>query len=159
VSRLSGSIFVYGTLCFDKVLQALLQRIPTKTPHTLSGYYAKAIVVHDWNPFPVLLEDDQRQVRGYLLKGLTAVELQIIDRFETAAYIVGSGYFDRKPLFEHLDETVEYYRPSAKLFCDGTLGADWDMETYQAAFADSYVADTIPAFFGNNPDLEALLSH
>lgn len=146
-------IFVYGTLCFDKVLQALLQRIPSKTPHTLTGYCAKTIAVHDWNPFPVLIEDAQQQVQGYLLQGLTSVELQILDRFETAEY----GYFERVPLFERHNDTIEYYRPTARLFCDGALGPDWDMETYQSAFADSYVEDTIPAFFHENPDLGRLL--
>jgi gamma-glutamylcyclotransferase (GGCT)/AIG2-like uncharacterized protein YtfP len=143
------SLFVYGTLCFDKVLQALLQRIPNKTPYTLRSYCAKAIAVHDWNPFPVLIEDAQQQVKGYLLQDLTAVELQILDRFETAEY----GYFYRVQLFERHNETVEYYQPTAKLFCDGTLGPDWDMKTYQSAFADSYVEQTIPEFFSKNPDL------
>ncbi len=143
------SVFVYGVLCFDKVLIALLQRLPDKTQHRVDGHIARLFELDGWMPFPVLLQHPTQQVDGFVLRGLTTQDLAILDRFEAAGH-----YYDRLPLLQLGDETVDYYKPTTKLLQDGTIGQAWQTEINQTLYAERYAEQVIPEFFASNPDLK-----
>ncbi|MEH6650070.1 MAG: gamma-glutamylcyclotransferase family protein [Motiliproteus sp.] len=143
------SVFVYGVLCFDSILLALLKRVPNKIPHRVDGYLARTIQLEEFAPFPVLLAAPEQSVDGFILHDLTAPELLVLDRYETGEH----NYYDRVTLFTHQGCNIDYYQPTPRLLNDGSLGEPWVPQTHQDSYAKTYIADVISAFFDSNPDL------
>lgn len=143
------SIFVYGVLCFDSVLLALLKRVPKKTPRRVDGYRARTIQLETFAPFPVLLADPQQSVDGFILHDLTSTELLILDRYESGEH----HYYDRVALFVYQGSNIGYYRPTQRLLDDGFLGEPWVPQTHLESYAETYITDVISDFFDSNPDL------
>ncbi|MEU6354089.1 gamma-glutamylcyclotransferase family protein [Streptomyces sp. NPDC047072] len=62
-------LFCYGTLQFDAVLEALLGRIPDRTPVSAPGYRAAALAAR---VYPGLVRASDRSAAGVLLTDLSS---------------------------------------------------------------------------------------
>ncbi|CAN0394045.1 unnamed protein product [Ectocarpus fasciculatus] len=76
-------LFVYGTLMNEKVLFALLERVPSTRKASLSGYHRFRIKDH---VFPAIRPREGGSVEGLLMTGLDAREKFIFDLFEDDDY-------------------------------------------------------------------------
>ncbi|CAB1110254.1 unnamed protein product [Ectocarpus sp. CCAP 1310/34] len=76
-------LFVYGTLMNEKVLFALLKRVPSTRKANLSGYHRFRIKDH---VFPAIRPREGGGVEGLLMTGLDAREKLIFDLFEDEDY-------------------------------------------------------------------------
>ncbi|MFF4031518.1 gamma-glutamylcyclotransferase family protein [Streptomyces sviceus] len=76
-------LFCYGTLQFDAVLEALLGRIPERTPVSAPGYRAAALAAR---VYPGLVRASDRSAAGVLLTDLSSEEWEILDEFEDLHY-------------------------------------------------------------------------
>ncbi|MCK9925728.1 gamma-glutamylcyclotransferase [Frankia sp. Mgl5] len=94
-SDVAGALFVYGTLRFDVVVDALLGRVPTITPAAVGGWRAAAL---PGRSYPGLVPARPGDVcSGRCLSGLTRAERELLDLFEGDPYeareltLVGGG--------------------------------------------------------------------
>jgi gamma-glutamylcyclotransferase (GGCT)/AIG2-like uncharacterized protein YtfP len=78
-------LFVYGTLCFEEVLRALLGRVPRGEPGSVAGWRAAALARR---PYPGLVPAPGGAARGRLLFGLTSGECGVLDSFEGCEYVM-----------------------------------------------------------------------
>lgn len=138
-------LFVYGTLTFDRVLHALLGHVPEKEKIEVQGYYARTIHLDGWEDFPVLLEESNNKVAGYVLKDLNDRDLKILDRYE----FTDIGYYKRTLI----QSDVYYYQPADNLFSVGTLGEVWDMAEIDESLESVYAEKVVPDFKAENVDL------
>ncbi|WP_329613101.1 gamma-glutamylcyclotransferase [Streptomyces brevispora] len=76
-------LFVYGTLRFEGVLEALLGRIPQRVPASAPGWRAAALT---GRVYPGLVAAADAVVSGLLLTDLSRREWAVLDAFE------GDGY-------------------------------------------------------------------
>ena len=83
LAREDAPLFVYGTLRFAEVLDALLGRVPRGETGTLPGWRAAAL---RQRPYPGLVPAPGRTARGRVLSGLTPGECAVLDAFEGAPY-------------------------------------------------------------------------
>ncbi|SEG72640.1 Gamma-glutamyl cyclotransferase, AIG2-like [Thermomonospora echinospora] len=76
-------LFVYGTLRFPEVLQALLGRVPELEPARAVGWRVKALpgVV-----YPGLVADPGGVADGLLMTGLSEAERRLLDAYEGESY-------------------------------------------------------------------------
>lgn len=80
----AGPLFVYGTLQFPEVLQAVLLRVPRLDPAQAPGH---RVVRLDGRIYPGLVKA-AGSARGFLIGDLTAAEWRILDEFEGDEYDV-----------------------------------------------------------------------
>ncbi len=80
-----STCFVYGTLQEKSVLEALLGRLPEVQEAVLGGY-RRYLVVDEVYPGARPSSDENSEVSGLLLVGLTSHEMSIIDVFEGDEY-------------------------------------------------------------------------
>ncbi|RAY14951.1 gamma-glutamylcyclotransferase [Actinomadura craniellae] len=80
--RESEPLFVYGTLRFPEVLQALLGRVPNRAPAEAPGL---RVVALPGRVYPGLIPG-AGIARGLLLTGLTVREQRVLDDFEGPEY-------------------------------------------------------------------------
>ncbi|MDT0307654.1 gamma-glutamylcyclotransferase family protein [Streptomyces sp. DSM 44917] len=78
----SDALFVYGTLQFPEVLQALLGRVPSRAPASADGWRAASLA---GRVYPGLVPSTLT-ARGLLLTDLTADEWRRLDDFEDDLY-------------------------------------------------------------------------
>lgn len=76
-------LFVYGTLQFPEVMQALILRVPPMQPVVVPGWQAAAMPP---KVYPVLIQADQSQAAGHLLDDLNDQEWAVLDGFEDPMY-------------------------------------------------------------------------
>jgi|GEM_PF-1258183 len=138
-------LFVYGTLTFDRVLQALLGHVPNKERIEIDNFYARTIHLDGWEDFPVLLAEEGSKVPGYVLKDLNAQDLARLDRYE----FTDIGYYKRVLL----QDDIYYYQPDKNLFSVGTLGDVWNMTEVDASLEGVYAEKVVPDFIAENMDL------
>ncbi len=138
-------LFVYGTLTFDRVLQALLGHVPSKEKIEIDNFYARTIHLDGWEDFPVLLAEKGNKVPGYVLKDLNAQDLARLDRYE----FTDIGYYKRVLL----QDNIYYYQPDKNLFAVGTLGEVWNMTEVDASLEGVYAEKVVPDFIAENMDL------
>lgn len=141
-------LFVYGTLAFNKVLDALLGYVPKKEYVEVRGYIARNIDLEGWEPFPVLLEQAGSVVKGYVLKDLSESDFKKLDRYE----FTDLDYYVRKPLPE-AGEHVEFYEPAATLMALGVLGEEWDTDKLDPLLESIYADSVVPKFKLEHPDV------
>ena len=144
-SKESCDLFVYGTLTFDRVLQALLGHVPSKEKIEIDNFYARTIHLEGWEDFPVLLEEPGSKVPGYVLKDLNAQDLTRLDRYEFTEI----GYYKRVLL----QDDIYYYQPDKNLFSVGTLGEVWEMNEVDKNLEAVYAEKVVPDFIAENMDL------
>src|SRR3982074_2116547 len=76
------ALFVYGTLLFPEVLQALLDRVPELIPASVAGW---RVVALPGRVYPGLVLDSETAT-GFLIIDLATSEWQILDAFEDEQY-------------------------------------------------------------------------
>jgi gamma-glutamylcyclotransferase (GGCT)/AIG2-like uncharacterized protein YtfP len=78
-----GDLFVYGTLRFPEVLQALLGRLPGLTEATVAGWRVAALADRS---YPGLVRAPGSTAAGVVVTGLTPDEWRLLDRYEDEDY-------------------------------------------------------------------------
>jgi len=122
-------LFVYGTLLFPDVLQAVLGRVPIMTPASLPGWRAAALPGRVYPGLVPATDGSGRGAAGQVLTGLSAGEWAVLDAFEGDAY-------DRRELVLGDDRQVWTY-----VWCDGAAVAahDWDPAWFARTELPTYV--------------------
>lgn len=119
------ALFVYGSLRFPDVLNALLGRLPDRTPATATGWRVAAL---PGRLYPGLVTA-QGSVTGLLLTDLTHDEWHIIDTFEDDAYDLR-----QLTLTDGRHASTYVYADPAE-----TLLEDWDLKQFEAQHLSGYV--------------------
>lgn len=80
-----AAVFAYGSLMYEPVLAALLQRAPVVRPALLRGYERRVITSR---VYPAILPATASNsvVKGLLLEGLSEYECILLDDYEDASY-------------------------------------------------------------------------
>ncbi|TNY38165.1 gamma-glutamylcyclotransferase family protein [Thermomonospora catenispora] len=78
-----NGLFVYGTLRFPAVLEALLERVPPMEPARAPGWRARAL---PGAVYPGLIPDPGATTDGRLILGLTPAEISLLDEYEGDLY-------------------------------------------------------------------------
>eukprot|EP00904_Undaria_pinnatifida_P009214 jgi/Undpi1/5422/HiC_scaffold_2.g00703.m1 len=120
-------LFLYGTLMNDKVLSALIDRVPPTQKACLSGYHRYQIRDH---VFPGIRPKEGGSVEGLFMEGLNAREKLIFDLFEDDYYYKVDVEVKVGGLEETRTATVYVWSASAEDQLYGT----WDPLTH---FADN----------------------
>ncbi|MCD0452383.1 gamma-glutamylcyclotransferase [Actinocorallia sp. API 0066] len=110
-------LFVYGTLRFPEVLDALLGRVPPTSPASASGWRVAAL---PGAAYPGLVAA-QGTARGLLLHGLSAAELDVLHAYEDDDYTVETIALDGG------GEAVAY------VWRREVLAHDWDPGAFDVA--------------------------
>ena len=76
------ALFVYGSLLFPEVLQALLDRVPNRVPASAAGWRVTAL---PGRVYPGLVRA-QSEAAGLLMTDLTPPEWDTLDAFEDQLY-------------------------------------------------------------------------
>ncbi|MCT2593592.1 gamma-glutamylcyclotransferase [Streptomyces sp. N2-109] len=121
----SELLFVYGTLRFPEVLEALLGRVPEHSPAEAAGWRAAALQEH---VFPGLVPAASTTVRGVLLLGLTAEDRRRLDAFEGDAYALRSITL------------ADGRQARAYVWLGEVLPEDWDADTFAHRDLAAYTA-------------------
>ncbi len=82
---MKNPVFVYGTLLFPEVRQALLGRDPLVCKAELRGYARYAIRPRGCQPLPVILAEPAGRVEGLLIGDMDQSEVDCLDCFENVA--------------------------------------------------------------------------
>lgn len=83
--RPGRDLFVYGTLMFGDIVEALLYRRPVLAPAAVAGWRVARL---PGRVYPGLVPAAGRQAEGLLLPGLSAAEWAMLDDFEGDEYVV-----------------------------------------------------------------------
>jgi gamma-glutamylcyclotransferase (GGCT)/AIG2-like uncharacterized protein YtfP len=118
-------LFVYGTLQFPAVLQALLSRIPASTPASAEGWRAAAL---ERRVYPGLVPANETAT-GLLLTDLSVSEWCILDDFEDDRYDLR-----RLPLSDGRYGWA-YVWPGAEVLME-----NWSAEDFAARHLAAYAA-------------------
>lgn len=120
------ALFVYGTLQFDAVLEALLGRIPKRATASAPGWRAAAL---EGRVYPGLVASPGYAAPGLRLTDLSRREWGILDAFED----------DRYDLREV--DLTSGGRGLAYVWPDGDVrGENWDAEQFKALHLQEYAA-------------------
>ncbi|MCX4823169.1 gamma-glutamylcyclotransferase [Streptomyces sp. NBC_01142] len=119
------SLFVYGSLTFTEVLDAVLGRVPEHRPAAAAGW--RAAPLHD-RPFPGLVRGD-RAVAGLVLSGLSEQEWQLADDFE-------GPFYDLVPVALVAGGTASAYVCATD---ELVLPGDWDRGRFGARELPAYL--------------------
>jgi hypothetical protein len=119
------ALFVYGSLLFPEVLQALLGRVPDRTAAAAAGWRVAALA---GRRYPGLILGD-RQASGILITGLTSEEWRILHAFEDDVYEL------RRLALTDDRHGWAYVCPDDR----ETLTDDWDAERFAAEHLASYI--------------------
>jgi gamma-glutamylcyclotransferase (GGCT)/AIG2-like uncharacterized protein YtfP len=119
-------LFVYGTLQFDAVLEALIGRIPQRVSSSAPGWRAASL---EGRVYPGLVAAPGSAAPGALLTDLSRREWAILDAFED----------DRYDLREV--SLTSGGRGLAYIWPDGEVrDEDWDAEQFRARHLQEYAA-------------------
>jgi gamma-glutamylcyclotransferase (GGCT)/AIG2-like uncharacterized protein YtfP len=123
----NDALFVYGSLCFDEVLQQLLGRVPMQRPWSVDGWRVAGL---RHRPYPGLVAAPAGQARGAVLCDLTPQEWRTLDVYEGPQY-------QRRPVGVLDGAAVHTY---VWLADDLVEPADWDREDFGRRLLPEYVA-------------------
>ena len=129
-------IFCYGSLMCNEVLQALLKRVPRKTVASVSGFTRYAIKD---DTYPAMVRDaaSAGSTEGFLLSGLTAEEITILDKFEDTEYERAMVDVNTGNEGGNNTTALAYVWP----FGSERLSPDlWDPEAFRTAHLTEFVA-------------------
>jgi len=121
-------LFVYGTLMFPRVVEAILGRCPEFQEATLSGYLRVRV---KGQPYPVILPEAGSNVTGRVLVGLSQTEITTLDTFEGEMYCRANVEvaFANGSL-----RLVDVYRFASGYETEAT-DENWEPEAYQEKFS------------------------
>ncbi|XP_021729255.1 AIG2-like protein D [Chenopodium quinoa] len=129
------NVFVYGSLLADEVVQVLLNRVPSSTPATLPDFQRFSI---KGRVYPAILPVENKKVLGRVLKGVTNLELDILDIFEDIEYVRDTV---EVTLVDNLGKLQTYaYVWNNKN--DPDLYGDWDFEKWKSAHMKDFIEMT-----------------
>lgn len=117
-------LFVYGTLRFPEVLDALLGRVPGLSPARVEGWRAAAL---EGRVYPGLVAAPGAVAEGMLVHGLGVDELALLHAYEDVEYdVVRLRLSDGRPALAYrwLGEAGE---------------EDWDLEWFTREVLAAYV--------------------
>ncbi|WP_405936846.1 gamma-glutamylcyclotransferase [Streptomyces sp. NBC_00726] len=126
---IADPLFVYGSLTFREVQEALLGRVPDARPAAVAGWRNAALRAR---PFPGLVAGAGR-VPGSLLTGLDADERALLDAYE------GPMYEGRTVPLEGGGQAWTYVCVDHGLVLD----EDWDRERFGTELLASYTAGCV----------------
>ncbi|KAI3698455.1 hypothetical protein L2E82_42011 [Cichorium intybus] len=129
------SVFVYGSLLADDVVQVLLNRIPQTSPAILNGYYRFSI---KGRVYPAIIPVENKKVTGRVLFGLSATELDILDTYEDEEY-------DKRAVDVSLLNTSEIIQAYVYVWAnssDPDLYGEWDFEEWKESKLEDYLKMT-----------------
>ncbi|KAI3713820.1 hypothetical protein L1987_72406 [Smallanthus sonchifolius] len=135
VSGSSHTVFVYGSLLADDVVQVLLNRVPQTSPAILNGYHRFSI---KGRTYPAILPVENKKVTGRVLIGLSATELDILDMYEDEDY-------DKRVVDVSLLDASEVLQAYAYVWGNSTdpdLYGEWDFEEFKESKLKDYVEMT-----------------
>ncbi len=136
-------LFVFGTLLFDEIVRALIERTPLARPATLAGY--RRAEIREPGRLargPAIVESPGSTVSGRVLVGVDERELRIIDLFEAEA----GGYrrITGTVLVEAAQKTADFYVATERLR-PYLSEEDWAETRFRSEYLNHYVAERIPA--------------
>ncbi|WP_328844835.1 gamma-glutamylcyclotransferase family protein [Streptomyces sp. NBC_00258] len=121
-----GELFVYGTLQFAVVLEALLGRLPAHTLASAPGWRAAAL---EGRVYPGLVAAPGNAAAGLLLTDLTDQEWRLLDAFEDDRYDL------RKVALSGGDYGLAYLWPDGEVRPE-----DWDRAEFESLHLQAYTA-------------------
>lgn len=80
---MTDSLFVYGSLQIEEVMETVVGRLPPSEPASLVGFARRALVDRS---YPGLAPRPGETTAGVVFGGLTATELEWLDLFEGDLY-------------------------------------------------------------------------
>jgi gamma-glutamylcyclotransferase (GGCT)/AIG2-like uncharacterized protein YtfP len=128
LAGLSGAedlLFVYGSLRFPEVLEALIGRIPTMSLATAHGWRVAAL---PGQVYPALVTGTA-SIDGLTIAGLTNEEWQVLDAFEDELYDL-----QRLQLSDNSSAWAYVCGEASSV-----LPADWDLSGFERDDLASYV--------------------
>lgn len=144
-------VFVYGTLMFPELLEALTQKHFKTEDATLHNYNQFKIYDGDMvRPYPAIQEERNESVEGKLIFDVDQESLDLIDFFETSDYkrqVVHPAYNNHS-----VHAWTYLWRDDA----DGKLAGRWDKDYFENNFLHLYANKIIPLtreeFYKAKPD-------
>lgn len=137
------TLFVYGTLLADEVLQRLLNRVPPTKPASLTGYARYGI---KGQVFPAIIKSTPTSsVHGKVLLELTPDEIQTLDDYEDEEYVKETVF----PVLEdgvRLEAQVYVWRDDLRHLLEG----EWNYDAWRLAHLSSWVEQSVPC--GGHPN-------
>jgi gamma-glutamylcyclotransferase (GGCT)/AIG2-like uncharacterized protein YtfP len=121
-----NELFVYGTLQFDAVLEALLGRIPPRTTASAPGWRAASL---EGRLYPGLVTSLGGTAAGLLLTDLSNEEWAILDAFEDNRYDL------RKIDLSSGHQGWAYVWPGGEVRAE-----NWDADAFAARHLQQYAA-------------------
>lgn len=95
---MKNSIFVYGTLLNDEIVDLLLKSKPTKCDAVLNDYKRVTVL---GEVFPAIFPEKNSQVKGAIMTGLSDHHIDILDEYESFCY-------ERKQVTVSLVDNTQY---------------------------------------------------
>ncbi|KAK1417830.1 hypothetical protein QVD17_26964 [Tagetes erecta] len=129
-------VFVYGSLLSDDVVRALLRRVPQNSPAILHGYHRFSI---KGRVYPAILPVESKKITGRVFLGITAPELDILDKFEDYEY-------ERKLVDVSLSDSFDILQAYTYVWAnsdDPDLYGEWDFEAWKESKMKDFLNMTI----------------
>ncbi|KAD6453786.1 hypothetical protein E3N88_08492 [Mikania micrantha] len=130
------NVFVYGSLLADEVVCALLRRIPQNSPAILHGYNRFSV---KGRVYPAILPVENKKITGRILLGITAPELDILDKFEDYEYerrLVDVSLLDGSNILQ----AYTYVWANSD---DPDLYGEWDFEAWKDSKMNDFLNMTM----------------
>lgn len=144
----SGSLFVYGTLMSPQVLRVLIGRLPeTIDPATIVGYTRHPVQGQSFpgmipSPSTSSVTSKNNRVTGVVLKGLTDVEMKVLDWFEGDEYSRTNVHVycdNNSDAMEQSTQTYVWSNPISEL----DTAAEWSYEYFRDNLVHKYLLETV----------------
>lgn len=123
-SAATPDLFVYGTLIVDKVVSALLDRVPAHEETLALGWRVAQL---PGKPYPGLVRDEHTDARGRVYLDLSREEWVTLDAFEDPRYALAELQVETGRL------ALAYVWP------DDRLSAAWSVKHFTDAELRSYL--------------------
>jgi gamma-glutamylcyclotransferase (GGCT)/AIG2-like uncharacterized protein YtfP len=141
---MNQKLFVYGTLMFPEIQEALLQKRVKSKDAILEGFSANSLVFGQYiTEYPFLKPDNRSKVQGKILYDLTGHDLNLIKFYEGSEYtllevnvITGNKNIDVNTFMLNTRVRIEY-------------GPEWEQNKFVSEHLDAYVSDLIPQLLMN----------
>jgi hypothetical protein len=127
-----GTLYAYGTLQVPSIIAQIVGRELVGSPARLSGYVRYRVAER---PYPAIVEAAAGEVDGMIYRGLDALEIERLDRYEGDMYErrelpvqVGDGW---------ISAATYVLRPE---FAHRLSEEPWDLERFMRDHLASYLA-------------------
>ena len=131
---MTTNLFVYGSLMFPKILQAITKEKASLKPAILDGY--KRIRANDpvFKVYSaIIIKDTSSFVEGKLITEISMKTLRLLDKFE------GSGYKRIKVKVRLGKENIEAYAYLASVGHTPSFRGEWDPKVFEKKQLEQYI--------------------